>query len=240
MDYRFHLIFMTLNGFRNILHNYNQTHAQCFAIASSSSTMTHAAVHTLEEPSGGSVVFSVDPFLFIEVSLSAVKSQAISVVIQIWLVGFAVSVRSQAGLVSVLLAIGDVCLIKVSLYCVTARPQFGVIKVTPSSDTAIIQSMVSIHTASVMFTLCCATTKTPVIKLSVARATQAAVIQVPLSWPAQAGVIEVAGGTTPEAEVIEIKVEEAALCAGKCHKAAFCVPAAQVVIITCWCVRGGA
>ena len=88
MDYRFHL-----NVFTSDFHDLKwlQKHTAqlqpntctVFTIPSSSSTMTHAAVHTLEEPSGGSVVFSVDPFLFIEVSLSAVKSQAISVVIQI-------------------------------------------------------------------------------------------------------------------------------------------------------------
>lgn len=106
----------------------------------------------------GSVVFSVDPFLFIEVSLSDIKIQAISVAIQICLVGFSVSIGSKAGLVSVFLAVGDVCLIEVSLYRVTSRPQFGIIEVTPSSGTAIIQSTISIHTAAVMLTLCRTTT----------------------------------------------------------------------------------
>lgn len=69
---------------------------------------------------------------------------------------------------------------------------------------------------------------------------QTSVIQVPFSWTAQAGVIEVTGGTTPKAVVIELKVEEAALCAGKCHKAALCVPTPKVVVVTCWGVRGGA
>ena len=142
---------------------------------------THAAVHTVKELLGGSVVFSVDPFLFIEVSPSAFKIQAVSVAIQICLVGFAFSVGSHAGLVSVLLAVADVCLVEVSLYCVTSRPQFGIIEVTPSSDTAVIQSVVTVHTAAVMLALCCTTTKTPVVILSVARATQTAVSQVPLS-----------------------------------------------------------
>lgn len=171
--------------------------------------------------------------MFIEVSPSAIESQAVSVAVQIRLVGFSVPVGSEAGLVSVLLAVGDVCLIEVGLYRVTTRPQFGIIEVTPSSHTAIIRSMVSIHTAAIVLTLCRATTETPVIKLSMT-----AVIQVPLSWAAQAGVVE--GATAPEAEVIEVKVEEAALCAGKRHKAALRVATPQVVVVTCWCVRRGA
>lgn len=102
----------------------------------------------------GSVVFLVDPFLFIEISPSAIQSQAISVGIEICLVGFSVLVRSEAGLVRVLLAVGDVCLIEVRLYCVTSRSYFRVIQVTPSSDSAVIQSMVLIDTAPIVLTLC--------------------------------------------------------------------------------------
>ena len=187
---------------------------------------------------GGSVVFPVDPVFFVEVSPSAVKRQAVSVAVQIGLVGFSVSVGPEAGLVSVLLAVGDVCLIEVSLYCVTSRPRFGIKQVTPSSHTAIVQPVVPVHTAAVMLALCCAATETSVVKLSVPGAAQATVIQVPLPRAAQAGVVESA--TTPEAEVIEVKVEEAALCAGKRHEAALRVPATQVVVVTRRGVRGRA
>lgn len=163
-----------------------------------------------------------------------------SVVVQVCLVGFTVSIGSKAGLESVLLAVGDVCLIEVSLYCVTYGPDFGIIKLAPYSDAAVIQSMVSIHSAAEMLALCCTATQTPVVKLSVPRATQTAVIQVSLRWAAQAGVVEVTGATTPKAEVIEVKVEETALCAGKCHKTALCVPTPEVVVIPRRRVRGGA
>lgn len=143
---------------------------------------------------------------------------------------------SQAGLVRVVLAIGDVCLTEVSLDCVTSGSRIGVIEVAPSSDTAVMQAVVPVQTAAVMLTLRGATTKTPVIKLSVSTA----VGQVPLSWPAQAGVAVVTGPTTPKTQVVDVKVEVAALRAGECHKAAFCVTTAQVVVIACRCVRGGA
>lgn len=94
--------------------------------------------------------------MFIEVSPSAIQSQAISVGIEICLVGLSVLIRSEAGLVRVLLAIGDVCLIEVRLYCVTSRSCFRVVQVTPSSDAAVIQSMVLIDTAPIVLTLCCA------------------------------------------------------------------------------------
>lgn len=187
---------------------------------------------------GGSVVFPVDPVFFVEVSPSAIERQAVSVAVQIGFVGFSVSVGPEVGLVSVLLAVGDVCLIEVSLYRVTSRPRFGIKQVTPSSHTAIVQSVVPVHTVAIMLTLCRATTKTPVIKLSVPGAAQTAVIQVPLPRAAQAGVVESA--TTPKAEVIEVIVEEAALCASKRHEAALRVPATKVVVVTRRGVRGRA
>lgn len=143
----------------------------------------------------------------------------------------------QAGLVSVVLAAGDVRLIEVSLHCVTARPQSGVIEVTARSDATLIEPVVAVQTAAVMLTLCCTATQAPVVKLSVPAAAQAAVVQVSLSRAAQAGVVEVARAAASEAQVVELKVEEAALRAGQRHEAALRVPTPQVVVVPGWCVR---
>lgn len=128
----------------------------------------------------GSVVLPVDPFMLVEVSPSTVKIQAISVAVHVCVVGFSVSVGSEAGLVSVFLSIGDVRLIQVNLSRVTSKPQFGIIDVTPCCDAAIIQSVVPVQAAAEMLALCRTTTQTPVVKLPVTSATQTAVIQVPL------------------------------------------------------------
>lgn len=119
----------------------------------------------------------------------------------------------------------------------TSRPGFGIVDVTPSSQASIIQSVVPVGAGAIVFALCRAAAQTPVIKLSLPRAPQSATIQVPLCSVAQAGVIECA--PTPEAQVVKVKVQVAALRAGKCHKSALRVPTSQVVIVTCWSIRRG-
>lgn len=167
---------------------------------------------------------SVDPVLFVEVSPTTVIIQAVSVGVQIRLKGFSVCIISQAALVSVFLAIADVRLIQISFDRVTSGPQLGIVEVTRCSDAAIVQSMVSVHAAAKMLTLCRTTTKAAVVKLPVPGAAQTAIIQLPLSWAAKAGVIKVTGNAASEAEVIEVHVQEAALCASKSHKTALSVP----------------
>lgn len=103
-----------------------------------------------------SVVVSVHPFLFIEVSPSAVQSQATSVAAYVCFVGFSGSVVGQAGLVRVPFAVGGVRLIKVGLHHLTSR------QVASSSDALVAQST-TMKAAPIMLTLCCTATQTPVI-----------------------------------------------------------------------------
>lgn len=148
---------------RNILYNHVLYMRSFFLPLSHAHTDAH--IHT------ESVVFSTDPFLFVEVSSSTVQTQTVSVAVKVCLVGFPVSVGSKAGFVSVFFATGRVRLIEVNLHCLTARPQFGVKKVTPCPDSVPVQSMVPVRTAAVVLALRRAATQTPVIKLSVASAT---------------------------------------------------------------------
>lgn len=133
-------------------------------------------------------------------------------------------------MVGVLFAVGDVGLIEVSFHRVTTGPQLWIIEVGASSDTAIIQAMVNIHATAVVLALCGTATQTPVVKLPVP-----AVVHFLLGQATQARVVE--GAAPPEAQIVEVKVQEAALSAGKRHKAALGVPAAQVVVVACRRVR---
>lgn len=91
--------------------------------------------------------------------------------------------------------------------------------------------MVHVAAGAVVLALRRAAAKAPVAKLPRARATQGAGGRVPLPRAAQAGVVE--GAATAEAQVVQVKVQEAAFRAGERDKSALCVPAAQVVVVTC-------
>lgn len=173
-----------------------------------------------------SVVLSVHPFSVMEVSPSAVQSQAASVTVHVGFVGSSVCVAGEAGLVRIPFAVGAVRLIKVSLHRVTSRPRFRIIEVAPSSNALIAQS-IPINAAPIMLASGCTTTQTPVVKLSAV--TQAAVAGLPFPRAAQAGVLE--GATAPEGEVIQVQVQEAALGAGQGDEAALVVPGPEVVVV---------
>lgn len=194
------------------------------------STCLPLTMHKHKDFCGESVVVPAHPVLFIAVPPFATEREAADVAIQIGLVGFVVSVVTQAGLESLLLATGDIRVIQIRPHRVTSWPRFGVIDVAASPHAAVVQPVVRVAAGAVVLALRRAAAKAPVAKLPRARATQGAGGRVPLPRAAQAGVVE--GAATAEAQVVQVKVQEAALRAGKRDKSALCVPAAQVVVVT--------
>lgn len=192
-------------------------------------------IHKHRDVCGELVVMPVHPVLFIEVPPFATKREAADVAIHIGLVGFLVSVVTQAGLESLLLATGDICVIQIRPYRVTATSSFGVVDIAASPHAAVVQAVVHVAAGAVVLALRRAAAKTPVAKLPRPRATQSAGGQIPLPLTPQAGVVE--GAATAEAQVVHVKVQETAFRAGKGHKSTLCVPATQVVIVTCRSVR---
>lgn len=206
--------------------------------------MQHSSFHLLltmhksKDVCGASVVVPAHPVLLVEVPPFATEREAADVAVQIGLVGFLVSVVTQAGLERLLLATGHIRVIQIRPQRVTPRPGFGVVDVAASPHAAIVQSVVHVATGAVVLALCRAATKTPVIKLPLPRATQSTGGQVPLARATQTGVVE--GAAAAEAQVVQVKVQEAALCAGQCHKSTLSVPASQVVVVARRSVGRGA
>lgn len=187
------------------------------------------AMHKHKDAYGASVVVLVHPVPLVAVPPMATECEAAEVAVQIGLVGFLVSVATQAGLECLLLATGHIRVIQIRPQRVTPRPGFGVVDVAAPPHAAIVQSVVHVAAGAVVLTLGRAAAKTSIAEFPRPRAAQTAASQVPLARATQAGVV--VGASAAEAQVVQIKVQEATLCAGQCHKTTLGVPAAQVVVV---------